>query len=137
MMSAHRDVVPSSNRRKRVILKAKKEVRRRKKLAKEGRLVRGIEIPRGTLAADVAQQAPNNSYSIKLFYKDVAFACVDCAATEVWTAEQQKWYYEVAKGPIYGVAVRCRACRNKRRAQKAIQRDQMLKARSADSECSS
>jgi len=29
----------------------------------------------------------------------------------VWTAEQQKWWYEVAKGPIFSVAVRCRECR--------------------------
>lgn len=70
----------------------------------------------GAIAADLSQQAPNNSYAPAVtFYVDRPFDCVDCGVHQVWTAEQQKWYYEVAKGPIAAVAVRRRACRRKRR----------------------
>jgi Probable zinc-ribbon domain len=63
------------------------------------------------IPADTSQQAPNNSYSPPLFYEDTPFTCVDCGKEEIWTATQQKWWYEVAKGEIYSRAVRCRECR--------------------------
>jgi hypothetical protein len=67
--------------------------------------------------ADRSKQAPNNSYSPPvLFYEDVDITCSDCGRHEVWTAGQQKWWYEVAKAPMYATAVsRCRACRRVRR----------------------
>jgi hypothetical protein len=67
------------------------------------------------IPADLSQQAPNNSYGPPLFYEDYEFTCVDCGRHEVWTAEQQKWWYEVAKGSIYSRAMRCRACRTAQR----------------------
>jgi predicted RNA-binding Zn-ribbon protein involved in translation (DUF1610 family) len=70
------------------------------------------------IPADTSQQAPNNSYSPKLFYEDMPFVCVDCGKDEIWTAKQQKWWYEVAKGNIQSTAVRCRACRNALRETK-------------------
>ncbi|MCA9203194.1 MAG: zinc-ribbon domain containing protein [Planctomycetales bacterium] len=42
--------------------------------------------------------------------------CVDCGKSQVWSAQQQKWYYEVAKGSLYATAIRCRECRQKRSA---------------------
>jgi hypothetical protein len=74
------------------------------------------EPPVGRIPANLGEQAPNNSYSPLLFYEDREFACVDCGKLEVWTAEQQKWWYEVAKGTIYSGAIRCRDCRAARRA---------------------
>lgn len=100
-----------SNKRKR----QKLEEQRLRKLAKAGRLANGIVIPEGAIAADLSAQAPNNSYDPPLYYRDYSFTCVDCGSAEVWTAGQQKWYYEVAKGSIYGRAIRCRDCRKKRR----------------------
>lgn len=67
--------------------------------------------PPGTVAADPAQLAHNNSYFLPVFYADRAFVCRDCGSHEVWTAKQQKWWYEIAKGPIDSQAVRCRPCR--------------------------
>src|SRR5258708_5949205 len=69
----------------------------------------------GRIPANLSQQAPNNSYDPPLFYEDREFACVDCGKHQVWTAEQQKWWYEVAKGSIYSGAIRCRDCRAARR----------------------
>jgi hypothetical protein len=68
------------------------------------------------IPADASKHAPNNSYSPPLFYEDKPFVCADCGKEEIWTALQQKWWYEVAKGTIYSRAVRCRACRKARRA---------------------
>jgi hypothetical protein len=76
---------------------------------------RGPGIPDEAIPADPSQQAPNNSYSPPTFYRDHEFSCADCGKREVWTAEQQKWWYEVAKGPIFSGAIRCRECRVARR----------------------
>jgi hypothetical protein len=73
--------------------------------------------PSGRITADPSKQAPNNSYSPPLFYEDRPFVCVDCGKEEVWTAKQQQWWYEVARGSIYSGAIRCRACRRKSRAK--------------------
>ncbi|HEY1066192.1 MAG TPA: zinc-ribbon domain containing protein [Pirellulales bacterium] len=73
-------------------------------------------IPRDAIPANLNAQAPNNSYGPPLYYRDRPFQCVDCGVTQVWTAKQQQWWYEVAKGPIYSLAKRCRACRAALRA---------------------
>jgi hypothetical protein len=70
----------------------------------------------GRIKADLSQQAPNNSYGPPEYYEDQEFACRDCGIVGVWTAEQQQWWYEVAKGPVFSGAVRCRECRQKKRA---------------------
>jgi hypothetical protein len=44
---------------------AKREKRRLRRLAEEGRLETDVEIPRGAVAADLSQQVPNNSYAAK------------------------------------------------------------------------
>lgn len=67
---------------------------------------------------------PANSYGAPKFvmrghYEDAPFRCKACGKDEVWTATQQKWWYEVAKGFIYSTAVRCRTCRRKEQARKA------------------
>lgn len=49
------------------------------------------------------------------FYLDRSFTCRDCGSREVWTAKQQKWWFETARGSMYSSAVRCRACRQARR----------------------
>ncbi len=52
------------------------------------------------------------------FYDDIPFTCKDCGKDEVWTATQQKWWYEVAGGLFETTAVRCRVCRQKERIRK-------------------
>lgn len=49
------------------------------------------------------------------FYFARPFTCRDCGAEEIWTAKQQKWWYEVAHGHIDSRAVRCLACRRAHR----------------------
>lgn len=70
---------------------------------------------------------PTNSYGTPDFvergyYVDRPFTCKDCGKAEVWTASQQKWWYEIAKGDVWTVAVRCRSCRRRERERKAAAR---------------
>lgn len=59
-------------------------------------------------------------------YLDTVFECRDCGEAQVWTAKQQKWWYEVAQGAIDSRAVRCLPCRRKRRdAQRAPGADRL------------
>ena len=71
---------------------------------------------------DTAALAPYNSYGApefvqRGFYVDVPFTCADCGTDCVFTAAQQKWWYEVAKGQVYSRAKRCRACRRARKGK--------------------
>ena len=74
------------------------------------------------IPADTSQQAPHNSYSPKLFYEDLEFTCANCGKEEIWTAKQQEWWYEVAKGAIYSRASRCRECRKAKRQRDGRER---------------
>lgn len=99
---------------------------------REKRRIANGGLPPGAVAADTSQQVPINTYgSPKTFYVDVAFKCCDCGNDEVWTAKQQKWFYEEAKGSLHATAVRCRDCRNRLKDQKELQRQQMQDAEDA------
>jgi Probable zinc-ribbon domain len=69
--------------------------------------------PKGAVMADLSVLGSNNNtYGLlPVFYVDRPFACRKCATEEVWTAKQQKWWYEVALGDINTTAVHCRPCR--------------------------
>ena len=62
-----------------------------------------------------------NSYGIpefadRGFYVDMPFSCKACGKPQLWTATQQKWWYESAKGDVWTIAVLCRPCRLRERA---------------------
>lgn len=56
------------------------------------------------------------------FYLDRPFTCKDCDVEEIWTATQQKWWYETAQGALDAVVIRCRPCRRRERERKAAVR---------------
>jgi hypothetical protein len=77
----------------------------------------------GSIPVDALKLAPDGSYDTPSFvqrgsYVDMPFQCVECGRSEVWTATQQKWWYEVAKGSVWTTARRCRNCRRKERERK-------------------
>lgn len=79
----------------------------------------GRHLPAGGIEpADRALLARHNNTcgALPEFYADVVFVCRDCGEEQVWTAKQQKWWHEVALGPIDSTAVRCLPCRRARRA---------------------
>lgn len=68
---------------------------------------------------DTDQLRPTNSHDTPDFvyrgyYVDKRFQCKACGATEVWSATQQKWWYETAKGDVWTTAVMCKPCRRKK-----------------------
>ena len=74
--------------------------------------------PSGAVMADLSQLEHDNTYGPRpLFYVDRRFVCIDCGAREVWTAADQKWWYEVAKGKLESRAVRCSTCRKPHQAR--------------------
>jgi hypothetical protein len=82
---------------------------------------------KGQVLVNPSLLRPTNSYSIpdfveREFYVDTPFKCKDCGKSEIWTASQQKWWYETAKGDVWTVARRCRPCRRAERERKASAR---------------
>ena len=76
--------------------------------------------PEGAVMADQQALQHNSIFSaLPLFYVDKPFTCKDCGVEQLWTAKQQKWWYEVAKGKIETTAIRCRACRKREQMRKA------------------
>ncbi|PTT89930.1 hypothetical protein DBR42_06915 [Pelomonas sp. HMWF004] len=76
-----------------------------------------------TLGAEIADQealarhnAPSACISRPEFYVDRPFRCRDCGSQEVWTAKQQKWWYETIGAKLDSRANRCLPCRRQRRA---------------------
>ncbi len=85
---------------------------------------RPVDRPIGAVVVTPALLRPTTSYGIPAFaqrgyYLDRPFQCRDCGTAEVWTAEQQRWWYEVAQGDVWTTAVRCRTCRQQERERKA------------------
>ena len=80
-------------------------------------------LPPGAVLADPAQLAHNNTYGrLPRFYLDRVIKCRRCGKEEVWPAERQKWWYEVAKGHVHSTGGYCRAGRDDDRTRKAAAR---------------
>lgn len=76
-------------------------------------------IPSDALRADPSRQRLGWSDTPKPYYRDELFVCKSCGKEETWTALQQRWWYEIARGPIDSTAVACRTCRKAKRASDA------------------
>jgi DNA-directed RNA polymerase subunit M/transcription elongation factor TFIIS len=109
-----------SNKQRKVELSARRE------RAKEKALRRTIaaEIEAGRALPVDRERIVSRSVLPRIpeFYRDLPFVCRDCGKDEVWTARQQKWWYEVAAGEIETTAIRCRECRAKARRRKEAAR---------------
>lgn len=111
----------TSGKQRRIQIKA---ARRQKRL----RRASPVFAPAGpAVPVDYSKLMSNNSYVSSEFaergyYVDRAFSCCDCGAEGVWTAEQQRWWYETLRGSQYAFAKRCRACRQRERQRKELAR---------------
>ena len=105
--------------------RAELKTKRKQREAKQRSLAAGPQAtprPLGTAPVNEALLASYKSYgapdyAMRGYYQDLPFRCLGCGKEEIWTASQQKWWYEVAKGFVYATAVRCRLCRRKKRQQ--------------------
>lgn len=94
----------------------------------------------GRAMVNPARLVPNYNYSSdepeflkRGYYVDKSFACRDCGQAEIWTATQQKWWYESAKGGVHTQASRCRPCRYRERQRVAEARRVHLEGLAAKS----
>jgi hypothetical protein len=76
-------------------------------------------VRQGRILADTGRQSWKSAWApvAKFYYEDKPFTCVDCGSSEVWKAEQQQWWYEVAGGTLESEAIRCRRCRKAKRVR--------------------
>lgn len=82
---------------------------------------------KGQVLVNPENLRPTNSYGtpefvVRGFYVDMPFACKACDKPQIWTANQQKWWYESAKGDVWTIAVLCRPCRLRERSRKEAAR---------------
>jgi len=110
------------------IMARRRERRERQRIAARRPISPMPPPPRGSVQVDRLMLAPYSSYGVPHFvergyYLDTPFVCRDCGSHEVWTAEQQKWWYEVARGYVYSTARRCLACRRMHRSGRAISKN--------------
>jgi Probable zinc-ribbon domain len=115
-----------SNKQRRAEIKARRLMRAIKKCSAPGYLSLTIA-PCESAPVNRRALAHYNSYGMpefeaRGFYMPVAFTCRDCGVNEVWTAKQQKLWYEDWQGPVFSVAQRCRRCRALVRAHKTAAR---------------
>ena len=120
--------MPKSSKQRALELKARRGLREKKleqRLREDRRAyVLEIGLATGAVPVNAALLDPSTSYSASQFmergyYLDQEFICKDCNKQEVWTATQQKWWYEIAKGNVSTVANRCRPCRRRERERAA------------------
>ena len=113
----------NSNKQKRKLLKAKRRQR-----AEKIRLNNLQQMVYGRLKADHSKLGHINSYGgLPDYYDEIEFRCRVCGVFEIWTASQQKFYFEECKGHTSALAVCCKACRNKRKLAIKEQQEYMLK----------
>lgn len=80
-------------------------------------------VPAGAIVAEPSNLLHDRTYGPRpRYYMDQPFTCIECGTNEVWSAADQKWWYEVAKGKIATRANRCSACRRKRRLRRSQER---------------
>jgi len=115
-----------SNKQRRAEIQARRKVRAKEEAARQASKRRGLtELDVTQLApVDASKLVPYNSYVdpefvSRGFYLDQAFICQGCGAEQVWTARQQKWWYEIAKGSVWSIARLCRPCRRRERESRA------------------
>jgi len=107
-------------------MKKKKKRKLKQKKREQEKLEKRNTIPEGAILANLPPLIPYNTHGqLPEYYMDKEFICRDCGSNELWTATQQKWWYEVAKGSIYSNAVRCRSCREKVKEAKERQKKHM------------
>lgn len=80
-------------------------------------------LPRGAVRGDPSRQNYCRAHHLpKYFYVDVVHTCVQCRQSFVFTAGEQKFWYENLGFHSDSRAIRCAACRKRRRSESALRR---------------
>jgi hypothetical protein len=76
-----------------------------------------VAVNRSQLAEQDGYREPD--FVQRGYYIDKEFLCQSCGEPQTWTAAQQKWWYEVAKGGVFATARLCRPCRRREQDRRA------------------
>ena len=87
----------------------------------------GPTLPAGAIAADPNKQVFGMGGPFS-YYQDQQRVCVQCQRTFIFTASDQKYWYETLGFIVYSTAIRCLTCRRRKRDDKTLQR-QVAQAR--------
>ena len=68
-----------------------------------------LKLPRGAIIADTSKH--NAGYGVLDFYIDITLDCTDCGKAFVFSATEQKYWYEELRFNIASVPIRCAVCR--------------------------
>ena len=71
-----------------------------------------LSIPEGAAKANIYNQRLKHDLDhVRYYYVDMPFTCKKCGIQEVWTVDQQRFWYEDCKGDPNAVAIHCHRCR--------------------------
>jgi hypothetical protein len=79
------------------------------------------KLPKGAIAGDITRQVYCCA-SPHYAYVDSTRTCVQCRQHFVFSATEQKYWYETMQFNLHSTAIRCVVCRRKRRSDTAISR---------------
>jgi Probable zinc-ribbon domain len=78
-------------------------------------------LPKGAVRGDVTRQLSCGAFDVpRYYYVDEPRRCVQCSEQFVFSAHEQKHWYETLHFNFASVAIRCRKCRRRRRSDKAL-----------------
>lgn len=78
-------------------------------------------MPTGAVRGDITRQEYCAAHHVPhYFYVDRALVCLECGEAFTFSADEQKHWYETLGFHHHADAVRCVACRRKRRSEKAL-----------------
>ena len=77
-------------------------------------------LPHGAVAGDVSRQVFCLCHSPRYFYVDESRFCIQCREQFLFSAAEQKYWYEVRKFNFHSVPVRCPRCRRLKRSEHAL-----------------
>ena len=116
-----------SNKQRRLEIKAKRQKKKDDLRFDSIKMKRKLNL--NCIEADPNELTHNSYFALfspfSFMYWDKPFKCRTCGKYEIWTAKQQKWWYETAKGLLHSTAVHCKACRAKHREEKEQQKAHM------------
>lgn len=90
-----------------------------------------VVVPAGALRGDPALQVFCCG-GPKLWYEDQERTCVQCRTSFVFSAAEQRFWYETLRFHESSTAVRCVSCRKKRRTQHALREQLALALRATE-----
>ncbi|MBK8206412.1 MAG: zinc-ribbon domain containing protein [Planctomycetes bacterium] len=78
-------------------------------------------LPAGAVRGDITKQ----NFCLETpfyYYEDQTKTCLQCGSNFVFSAKEQKYWYETLSFHQWSLAIRCRECRRKRRTEAAVHR---------------